>query len=284
MGEPGGVFKTKLDFLVNIARKAIRIDPTGVDVEGRFAPVRIGVFDPQLDAVPGVSLRGTGNPALAGRAYPFKFPILSGGDAKGEIDQFDIMDRDIGSRVPTRNPLGKLVAADLPGLEECRVAASDRAHGSIVNQCPEPLMVWVQKLVVNNPGQAMVLEGQFLKLIEFLEGKHRGLFNQDVFSGLKCRFGQLKMAVVGGGDHQCIQAIQAGKGGAVGRMVAWISKVLAVFGQDHGPSGACPAVKVVQLAGDRPGAGDPDGLSGQLKEYRKIGFLKDHPQAGHAEM
>ena len=68
MGVPDAVVETKLHFLFDVAGEVVGRDPAGVNIESGLTAVGVGVDHLQLNRVPGRSVRGSDEAALAGGA------------------------------------------------------------------------------------------------------------------------------------------------------------------------------------------------------------------------
>ena len=110
VGIPNAVIEAKLYLLLDVAGEIIGRHPAGVNVERCFSLVWMNVNHLQLYGIPGGPRRRADQTALAGGADAGQSPIR----AESEINQLDVMDRDVGAGVATHDPLGELAAADLP--------------------------------------------------------------------------------------------------------------------------------------------------------------------------
>ncbi len=119
MPEPDAIVEPKLHFLLDIPWEIVGRDPTGVNIEGPFATVRIMVYQLQLDGVPGVARRRADQAALAGSRHR---PESA---AERKVDQFDIVHGHVSAGVAPLNPLGKLLPRYLLWLQQRTVAAVD---------------------------------------------------------------------------------------------------------------------------------------------------------------
>ena len=63
---PHAVVEAELHFLLDVAGKIVGRDPTGVNVERRFAAVVVPVDKPQLRRIPGRAVGRADDSALAG--------------------------------------------------------------------------------------------------------------------------------------------------------------------------------------------------------------------------
>src|SRR6266851_7898424 len=146
MSAPNGIVEAELHLLFDIAWKVVRSDPAGMDVEGGFTAIRVSIADLELNRVPSRSGRGSHQAALAGGANAGQPPI----GAEGEINQLDVMHRHVGPRVSTGDPLGKLPAADLFGLQEGTIAVVDVLEQSVDDVSPKLLMVGIRQFVIDH--------------------------------------------------------------------------------------------------------------------------------------
>src|SRR5262249_42212866 len=106
---PDAVVEPELHFLIDVSGEVVRRHPACVDVERRLTAVWMGVNDLKLTRIPGRPGWGPGKATLASRRHTRQLPIWS----EGEIDQLQVMDGDIGARVPPGQPFGELGATDL---------------------------------------------------------------------------------------------------------------------------------------------------------------------------
>ena len=109
---PDAVIETELDFLFDVAGKVIGGDPGRVDIEGGFASIGVFVDEPELAGVPGAAVFGTYEASLSGAGDGFEFA------AEGEVDEFDVVDCDVGTWISAGDPFGELGAGDLAWFEE----------------------------------------------------------------------------------------------------------------------------------------------------------------------
>src|SRR4051794_9122724 len=97
-----------------------------MDVEGGLAAIGIGVDHLELHGVPGIPARRTDQATLpvAGNARepPAALPSPLGGQPECEVDELDVVDRDVGAGVAALDPFGELAAADRLRLQERAVA------------------------------------------------------------------------------------------------------------------------------------------------------------------
>ena len=75
-----------------------------MNVESRFASVIVFVDHPQLRTVPCRAVTGSDDTTLACRRDRLQSA------AKREIDQLDIMDRNVGARIATSDPFRELAS------------------------------------------------------------------------------------------------------------------------------------------------------------------------------
>src|SRR5262249_23292667 len=100
--------ETKLHFLFDVAGEIVGGDPACVDIESGFPAFGVAVDDLQLDGIPGRTVGGSDQAALARRSDARELPNR----AEGEVDQFDVVNGNVGPGIAAGNPLGELPAAD----------------------------------------------------------------------------------------------------------------------------------------------------------------------------
>src|SRR5579859_8270339 len=103
MRVPHTVIEAELHFLLDVAEKIIGRHPARVNVEGGLTSVRVEVDHLKLHRVPGRSVGWADEAALPGRRDPGQLP----GRPEREINQFDVMDRDISARIAAADPFGE---------------------------------------------------------------------------------------------------------------------------------------------------------------------------------
>ena len=109
---PVSVIESKLHLLLDVAGEIVRRHPAGVDVEGGLAARVVFVDEAKLGRVPGVPVGWTHEAPLARAGDTLQF------SAKGEIDQLDVVDGDVGAGVSPLDPFGKLPARNGFGLKQ----------------------------------------------------------------------------------------------------------------------------------------------------------------------
>ena len=73
-----------------------------MDIKGGFASVAVFVDEPELAGVPGIAVFWPDEASLSGTGYGFEFA------AEGEVDEFDVVDGDVGAGVSAGDPFGEL--------------------------------------------------------------------------------------------------------------------------------------------------------------------------------
>src|SRR6266446_2752623 len=139
VGVPDAVVEAELNLLLDVAGEVVGHDPARVDVERRFAFVRVRVNNAQLHGIPGRSTDWADLPTLAGRANAREPP--AGG--KGEVNQLDVVHGDIGARIPALHPFGELAATNLSRLKQGTVAVVDVLQVTLDNVRAQFLVVRV---------------------------------------------------------------------------------------------------------------------------------------------
>lgn len=160
---PDAVVEAELDFLFDVTGEVIGGDPGGVDIEGGFALVVVFVDESELAAVPGVAVFGTNESALSGAEDGFET------SAEGEVDEFDVVDGDVGAGVSAGDPFGELLAGDLSGFEERAVAVIDVLEDVVGDEGAEFFVVWVEEFVVDDAGEELFAFGDGDKFVELAE-------------------------------------------------------------------------------------------------------------------
>src|SRR5262245_23031708 len=114
MSVPDAVVESELDFLLNVAGKIVGGHPGGVDVEGGLARLSAGKFidQSQLATVPGGTVGGTDDPALAGRRDRLQ------ATSKGKVDQLDVVHGDIGAGIASGDPFRELASGNGTRLQQ----------------------------------------------------------------------------------------------------------------------------------------------------------------------
>ena len=115
------------------------------------------------------------------------------------------MDRNVSTRVPPSNPLGKLLAANRLGLKQGAVAIIHVLEDAIHNVGPQLLVVRVGQLVVNDLGKHVAITGQLDQPVEFLQRQNRRLLDEDMFSGFQGLACNLEVAIVGRRHADCVE-------------------------------------------------------------------------------
>src|SRR5215210_7665145 len=108
MSVPHAVVESELDFLLHVTRKILGSDPARVDVERRFAAVRIFIDQPQLRRIPRIPISGSDDAALSRARHSLEPP------AEGEVYDLDVVNRDIRARVAAADPFRKLSFRNAP--------------------------------------------------------------------------------------------------------------------------------------------------------------------------
>src|SRR2546421_2490556 len=121
MGVPDTVVEAELDLLFDVTWEIIRSHPAGVDVESRFALVGMRVDHLQLHRIPGVAVCRTNETALPCGVDPREPPPR----AKREVDELDVMHRDIGAGITAGDPLSELAAANLFRFQQGAIPVVD---------------------------------------------------------------------------------------------------------------------------------------------------------------
>src|SRR5262249_50279081 len=119
----------------------------------------------KLHRIPGRTISLADQAALAGGGNPGQLPF----GAESEVDQLDVMDGDVGSRVAAGNPRGKLNAADLLGLQQRTVTVVDVAQNAVHNMGSKFLVVGIGELVIDDLGNDAARACQIIQLVELLQ-------------------------------------------------------------------------------------------------------------------
>ena len=134
-----------------------------MDVEGGFASIAVFVDQAKLAGVPSGAIFGANESALSCAGDCFE------GAAEGEIDEFDVVDGDVGSGISARDPFGKLRPGDLAGFKERTVTVVDVLEDVVGDECAELLVIRIEKFVVDDASKNIVSFGDLQEFVELLE-------------------------------------------------------------------------------------------------------------------
>ena len=149
---------------------------------------------------------------------------------------------------------------------------------------PQLFVIGIGKLVIDDLGQDVLLAGEGVEFIEFLQTQHRRLFDEDVLAREEAAAGGVEVAIVRRGDaddidllgEQVVDGVRAGTIDEGGETIAARLPILfATFPSAAGDGG--------EFHVDIANVGAIEALGVQLLEDGAIGFVEDHAEADHAD-
>lgn len=274
---PDAVIEAELDFLFDVPGEVIRSNPGGMDIKGGFASVAVFVDESELAGVPCIAVFGSHEASLSGAGDGLE------STAEGEVDEFDVVDGDVGTGVSSGYPFGELGAGDLAGFEERAVAIVDVLEDVIGDECSEFFVVRIEEFVIDDACENLVAFGDTGEFIELLEGEDGGFFDEEVDAGFEYGFGGIEVSVIRCGNAGEVKVVlehigdcrvsdeAVERGDDAGGLFLVGGSTSAGFGGDSG-----------ELNGDVTEGAVIDASIGGLFEEGAVGVFEDHAHADHA--
>ena len=139
------------------------------------------------------------------------------------------MDGNVGARIAAGDPLGKLRARDLLGLQQGAIAAIDMAQDAIRDEGAQLLVIGIEQLVIDDLGEYTVLLGQLRQGVQLREVQYRRLFDEQMLACFQNGPRGLKMTVVRRGHthgvdpaaQQLLHTARLGSDGKRPQAIGW---------------------------------------------------------------
>ena len=88
--------------------------------------------------------------------------------AEGEVDELDVMNRDVGSGIAADDPFGELLAADRLRFEQGAIAVVDVTQDAVYDMGAQLFMIRVGQLMVHDLGEYAAAARECVKFVQFL--------------------------------------------------------------------------------------------------------------------
>src|SRR5262249_23604196 len=127
-----------------------------------------------------------------------------GARGKGEVDELDVVDGNIGAGVAAHDPLGELLPTNLLGFQQGAIPIVDVLEDAVDHVSAQLLVVGVAELVVDKLCKDPVLPGQRVQRVQLQQPEDRRLLDQDVLAGGQRFASPIEVAVIGRGNADSI--------------------------------------------------------------------------------